>query len=93
MKFKKPEAATEVPFVIFADFESILKPVSIDIGGKTRQIQHHIPCSFCFFPVSRVGVEFSPVLFRGKEGDDVGKIFLEKLIEQVKWILTEISCP
>ena len=46
MKFKKHEATTEVPFVIFADFESILKPFSIDIGEKTRQIQHHIPCSF-----------------------------------------------
>ena len=48
---------------------------------------------FVFFPVSRVGVEFSPVLFRGKERDDVGRIFLEKLTEQVKWILTEISRP
>ena len=48
MKFKKLEAVTEVPFVIFADFESILKPVSIDIGEKTRQIQHHIPCSSAF---------------------------------------------
>ena len=47
MKFRKPEAATEVPFVIFADFESILEPVSNEIGEKTKQIQHHIPCSFC----------------------------------------------
>ena len=93
MKFKKLEAATEVPFVIFADFESILKPISFYIGEKTKQIQHHIPCSFCFFPVSRVGIEFSPVLFRGNEGDDVGKIFLEKLVKQVKSILTEIRRP
>ena len=93
MKFKKPEAATEVPFVIFADFESILKPVSHEIGEKTRQTHHHVPCSFCFFPVSRVGVEFSPVLFRGKEGDDVGKIFLEKLTEHIKWILKDKVRP
>ena len=93
MEFRKIGAATEVPFVIFADFESILKPVSFFIGEKTRQIQQHIPCSFCFFPVSRIGIEFSPVLFRGNEGDDVGKIFLEKLMKQVKFILTEIRRP
>ena len=93
MEFRKIGAATEVPFVIFADFESILKPVSFFIGEKTRQIQQHIPCSFCFFPVSRIGFEFSPVLFRGNEGDDVGKIFLEKLMKQVKFILTEIRRP
>ena len=75
MKFKKLEAATEVPFVIFADFESILKPVSINIGEKTRQIQHHIPCSFCFFPISRVGVEFLPFCFEEKKEMTLEKSF------------------
>ena len=37
-------------------------------------------------------MEFSPVLFRGNEGDDVGKIFLEKLMKQVRAIL-EIRRP
>ena len=93
MGFRKIEAATAVDFVIYADFESILKPVSFFIGEKTKQIQHHIPCSFCFLPVSRIGIPFSPVLFRGNEGDDVGKIFLEKLMKSVKDILQEIRRP
>ena len=89
VKFKKVQCRTIVPFAIYADFESILEKTEKPIGEKTTQIQHHIPCSFCFFPVSRVGKDFPPVFFRGKENDDVGKIFLEKLVEQVKWILNE----
>ena len=94
LKFKKVQCGTIVPFAIYADFESILKKIERKIGEKTTQIQHHIPCSFCFLPVSRVGEgDFSPVFFRGKKEDDVGKIFLEKLVEQVKWILNEIREP
>ena len=93
MRFKKVQCATIVPFVIYADFECILEKTEKRIGEKTTQIQHHIPCSFCFLPVCRVGEDFSPVFFRGKKEDDVGKIFLEKLVEQVKWILNEIREP
>ena len=93
VKFKKVQCATIVPFVIYADFECILEKTEKRIGEKTTQIQHHIPCSFCFLPVCRVGEDFSPVFFRGKKEDDVGKIFLEKLVEQVKWILNEIREP
>ena len=93
VKFKKVQCGTIVPFTIYADFECILEKTEKHIGEKTTQIQHHIPCSFCFLPVSRVGVEFSPVFFRGEREDDIGKIFLEKLVEQVKWILNEIREP
>ena len=94
VKFRKVQCGTIVPFAIYADFESILEKTEKRIGEKTTQIQHHIPCSFCFLPVSRIeGGNFSPVFFRGKENDDVGKIFLEKLVEQVKWILNEIREP
>ena len=93
VKFKKVQCGTIVPFTIYADFECILEKTEKRIGEKTTQIQHHIPCSFCFLPVSRVGVEFSPVFFRGEREDDIGKIFLEKLVEQVKWILNEIREP
>ena len=50
MKFKKLEATTEVPFVIFADFESILKPVSIDIGEKNKANSTSHSMQFLFFP-------------------------------------------
>ena len=93
VKFRKVQCGTIVPFAIYADFESILEKTEKRIGEKTTQIQHHIPCSFCFLPVSRVGGNFSPVFFRGKKEDDIGKMFLEKLVEQVKWILNEIRAP
>ena len=93
VKFRKVQARTIVPFAIYADFECILEKIERKIGEKTTQIQRHIPCSFCFLPVSRVGGDFSPVFFRGKKEDDVGKIFLQMLVEEVKWILTEIREP
>ena len=61
----------EVPFRIYADFESILKPVETAQKDETKcfteKCQKHIPCGYCFHTVSLIpGVEFSPIVKKAK---------------------------
>ena len=92
VKFRKVQCCTVVPFVIYADFESILEKTSKLLEKNNSNSTSH-SLQLLFFPVSRVGEEFSPTFFRGKKEDDMGKIFLEMLVEEVKWILTDIQEP
>ena len=56
-------------FVVYADFDSILKPVDTDVdttqgeevGGESSShvFQEHIPCSFAYKVVSSVDPNFS----------------------------------
>ena len=74
------------PFVVYADFESILKPVNgdvtqgVDIGtdSSTHVFQDHIPCSFAYKIVSSVDPDFSRplVVYRGEDASDM---FVRKL--------------
>ena len=59
VKFENIEKQVEAPFTVYADFESILKQLSVD-GNKC---QEHIACSYAYQIVSSVpGVEFEPRL-------------------------------
>ena len=70
------------PFVVYADFESILKPVnervdetqSVSTGkaSSTSVYQEHVPCSFAYKVVSSVDPEFSRplVMYRGEDAAD-----------------------
>ena len=70
------------PFVVHADFESILKPVNegVDVtqGGSTGTAssttvyQEHVPCSFVYKVVSSVDPDFSRplVMYRGEDTAD-----------------------
>ena len=76
------------PFVVYVDFESILKPVNgdvvatqgVDIGieSTTHVFQEHIPCSFAYKIVSSVDPDLSRplVMYRGEVAADM---FVHKL--------------
>src|SRR2546425_3192373 len=53
LKFKHVERSLRVPFVVYCDFESILKPVERcqpnPTTSYTLQYQHHEPMSFCAY--------------------------------------------
>ena len=46
LKFKDYGHTLEVPFTIYADFESILEEVDDDENKATRKINKHVPCGF-----------------------------------------------
>ena len=77
--FKNWERMMHVPVVVYADFESILRPCHED--NKTHE---HIPCGFCFHLVSPF-LQMEPVLKRAEnETNQLPQDFIRELISRVK---------
>ncbi|KAK3718101.1 hypothetical protein QZH41_017198 [Actinostola sp. cb2023] len=91
LQYTEVQKQLKVPFVIYADFESILiehDKSELDRNMSfTQKTQHHQPCGFCYTIVSTVEDYCKPpVVYRGEDAVDT---FLENLIEEEKQI-TEI---
>ena len=67
-RFTNIEKQLPATFVVYAGFESILKPVDkyidttqgVEVGGESSYhvFQEHVPCSFAYKVVSRVDPNF-----------------------------------
>ena len=71
VKFNNIAKQLKVPFVVYADFESILDPVDIETSKTTKYQQHHV-CSYMYYIVGSVpGVPtFEPRLYVGEDAAD-----------------------
>ena len=91
VKIELPEKGTmfmfehrseKVPFIVFADFESYIKPMqSCDPnpeGSYTKQYQNHEPSSFCYYIKC-----FNETVYTG---EDASQKFVEMLEEDVRKI-------
>ena len=77
LKFDSIEKQVEAPFVVYADFESLLEPMDTPSGKRTVKYEEHVACSYAYKIVSRVpGVEFEPRLH---VGFDAAEHFLRSL--------------
>ncbi|XP_015914701.2 uncharacterized protein [Parasteatoda tepidariorum] len=94
LKFKNVKHTQRVPFVIYADLESLLKP--IDSCGPspgasfTEKYQKHEPISFCYFVCGIDGLNKPPYVYRGR---DAAKIFMEKMREEALIIYEKYNKP
>nr|XP_022909031.1 uncharacterized protein LOC111420296 [Onthophagus taurus] len=79
------------PFVIYADFESILKPIDHcephSSKSFTEKIEMHQPYSFAYYIVSTIDSNFNK--FETYTGLDAPQVFISKLIDDVKFIYNE----
>ena len=103
IEFKNHNRMIKVPFVVYADFESIVKPInSNEPSGSWRdekrsfrdQYQKHMPCRFSYKIVCFDDKIWSqdPVVFRAENGDeDVGQIFVEMLERDLRKIHKEFD--
>jgi len=70
LKFTNHHKQMRMPFIIYADFESLNIPVEgcADNPQKsyTHQIAKQVPCSYCYIVVRSDGVAKDPVLYRGE---------------------------
>ena len=97
LKFNDGQYQFKVPFMLYADFESILKPVDerysekintikTETKGKapyTEKINTHIPSGWCVHSTFAYGDAPDPLkMYRGKA---CVKKFVE-YIEEVKWL-------
>ncbi|XP_022809457.1 uncharacterized protein LOC111346436 [Stylophora pistillata] len=90
--FKNHNRKIDVPFVIYADFESILKPLNsaqpFPEKCYTEKKQLHIPVSFCYYIKCSFDDQYSNLVeYTAKsEDEDVAQIFVNMLEEEVKAI-------
>ena len=89
--FRNFQKMMHVPVVGYADFESILKPISGKgteggAGGGTVKTHEHIPCGFAFSPsFSPIFLQMEPVVRRAKdETEKLPQEFVRELISCVK---------
>jgi Recombination endonuclease VII len=91
ISFKNYRNSMRVPFVVYADFESFIKPIDTcqpnPLESYTNNYQHHIPSSFCYYIKCFDDTIFSqePVTFTVEnEDDDVAQIFVDTLEQNIK---------
>ena len=72
IQFKNIQHLMKAPYVIYADTESIVKPVdSPNTDTNTIHTSEHIPCSFAYTVVRSDGRVMSEKLYRGEDCMDV----------------------
>ena len=94
LRFKNFHHSEKAPFVIYADFESLIK--SMDNCGPnsnksyTKKIQKHEPISFCYYILCSIDGVYKPVLRKytktKPEDADAIDVFIKWLEEDVKAI-------
>ena len=85
IKFKNSKNMMNAPYVIYADTESIIKPVdSPTTDSNTVQTSEHVPCSFAYVIVRSDGKVVSEQLYRGEDAMDVFFQQLEQELENIR---------
>ncbi len=100
LKFKNYERLHDVPFVVYADFECFVKPLETEekdpSESYTTRYQSHIPSGFCYtikcmdetvYPTKTVLRTIS------EENEDMGKLFVETLSEDLRPIYKILKTP
>ena len=80
IKFKNYHKQMQVPFVIYADFESIIKPYQAAAGDKSEIKSKHQACGFGYKIVRYDGASSNVRIYRG---EDVVEQFLKSLHQEV----------
>ncbi|XP_065662849.1 uncharacterized protein LOC136085468 [Hydra vulgaris] len=100
MQFNQYNKSMRIPFVIYADFESFIKPINTCTPNPnesyTKKYQKHLPSSFCYYIKC-----FDENYYKGKlvtftansEDDDIAQIFVNRLIDDIKNIYEMIKFP
>ena len=89
------------PFVIYADFESIIKPIDItqpnDKESYTNKLQMHKPSSFCYYVKSAFDKSVYSTrcieYIATSDEDDVAQIFMDYLEAEVEEIYHQFKFP
>ena len=82
----------KVPFVVYADFEAFTEEISSCEQNQefsfTNKYEKHKPSGFCYKIVcfDEKLFKHKPVLYRGKNEEDIGETFVEMLEEDIKKI-------
>jgi len=94
--FKNYNRSMRHPFVVYADFESFIKPIDTcqpdPSESYSKKYQHHVPSSFCYYIKCFDDEVYNPklVMYTAQsEDDDVAQKFIDMLEEDIKQIYKE----
>ena len=90
IKFQNFHKQMKTPFVIYADFETLLCPTFSGNQKKSEKTQKHVACGFCYIVVRSDGVTKPPFVYRG---EDAAEKFLQALKEEQKHIKNTLRYP
>ena len=100
LSFKNDNRSMRVPFIVYADFESFIKPIDTcgpnPTNSYTKQYQKHTPSGFCYYIKCFDDEVYSQNLVTytaGTENEDVAQIFVNMLEENVESIYKRIDKP
>ena len=96
LKFKNYEKIHDIPFVIYVDFESNLKPVDNKIGDNTKQFQKHEPSGYCYLIKYFDDNVFKPKLknyTKKSDDDNVSLKFVKSFEKSVRKIYEKFRFP
>ena len=93
IKFKNYKNSERVPFIVYADFESFIKPIatcaSDSTSSYTNKYQKHVPSSFCYVIKTFEGSK-RPVKYTATSDDDnVAQKFVDSLLKDIKALRVE----
>ena len=100
IKFRNVERLHDVPFTVYADFESFVEPVQYaeqdPSKSFTNKYQNHIPSGFCY-TIKCTDESICPKKTVLKtalyEGEDMGKAFVDSLTEDLKPVYEILKNP
>ena len=100
-KFEHYERLHDVPFVVHADFECFVKPLETEekdpTQSHTTKYQSHVPSGFCYNIQCTTDESVYPtktvLRTASYEGEDMGKLFVETLSEDLKPIYEILKTP
>ena len=82
LEFKNYRRSEKVPFIVYADFECIIKPIQLcdpdDKKSYTKQYQKQEPSSFCYYIKCFDDEVYEPKLV-SYTGEDAAQKFVEML--------------
>ena len=84
--FKNHQNQVPVPYVIYADFESIIKPKTEKAGDKSELTSEHEACGFGYQVVGCDGTAKAPVIYRGENAVEVFLKHLEYEVSSINYI-------
>ncbi len=102
VKFRNRERLHDIPFVVYADFECFVKPTEgadeekVPNQSHTTKYQSHVPSGFCYvikcmdesiYPTKTV------LRTASYDGEDMGKLFVEKLTEDLRTVYEILKNP
>ncbi len=100
VRFRNYERLHDVPFVVYADFECFVKPLETEEKNPTQsyttQYQSHVPSGFCYVIKCMDETAYSTktvLKTASHEGEDMGKLFVETLSEDLKPIYEILKNP